>query len=150
MTNSMAPYSSVRILLVDDYEPWRKNISSELRKMSEFQIVGEVADGVEAVQRAQELKPDLILLDIGLPGLNGIEVANRLHQLVPQAKILFLSENHDAEVVRAALSDGARGYVVKVDTGSELLPAITAILRGERYVSCGIRGAFPVQQETGF
>jgi DNA-binding NarL/FixJ family response regulator len=121
----MAPYSSVRILLVDDYEPWRKNISSELRKMSEFQIVGEVTDGVEAVQRAQELKPDLILLDIGLPGLNGIEVANRLHQLVPQAKILFLTENHDAEVVRAALSDGARGYVVKVDSGSELLPAIT-------------------------
>jgi DNA-binding NarL/FixJ family response regulator len=92
-----------------------------------------------AVQKAQELNPDLILLDIGLPNLNGIEAQSRLCRLVPGAKVLFLSQNNDAELLRAALSNGARGYVLKVDAGRELLNAIKATLRGERFVSSGIK-----------
>jgi DNA-binding NarL/FixJ family response regulator len=110
-----------------------------LKTSLELHVVGEASDGLEAVQKAQELNPDLILLDIGLPNLNGIEAQSRLCRLVPGAKVLFLSQNNDAELVRAALSNGARGYVLKVDAGRELLNAIKAILRGERFVSSGIK-----------
>jgi DNA-binding NarL/FixJ family response regulator len=102
-------------------------------------VIGEASDGLEAVQKAETLKPDLILLDIGLPYLNGIETENRLCRLVPSAKVLFLTQNNDADIVWAALSNGALGYVLKTDAGSELLPAIKAILRGEKFVSSGVR-----------
>jgi two-component system NarL family response regulator len=125
---------------VDDNEPWRQHIRSILKARLELQVVGEASDGFVAVQSAEELKPDLILLDIGLPSLNGIEVANRLSHLLPAPRILFLSANHDADVVRVALNDRARGYVLKADAGSELLPAIEAILRGQKYVSTGVKG----------
>ena len=133
--------SQIRILVVDDSEGWREFICSVLKCWPEFQVVGEAADGLEAVQRAEELEPDSIVLDIGLPKLNGIEAENQLCELVPSAKVLFLSQNRDADVVRAALSNGAQGYVLKSNTGSELLPAIKAILRGEKFVSSGIRRA---------
>ena len=77
---------SVRILVVDDYEPWRRVISRTLEKQPELQIIGEVTDGLEAVQKGEELRPDLVLLDIGLPHLDGIEAARRLRRLSPQSK----------------------------------------------------------------
>ncbi len=126
------PSSGVRILVVDDNELWRRQIRSILSKQEEFEVVGEAADGLEAIQKANALKPDLILLDIGIPGVNGIEVAKRL---CPCAKVLFLSQNNDPDVVQAALSIGARGYILKTDAGGELLPAIAAVFRGESYVS---------------
>lgn len=131
---------AVRIFVVDDNEPWRRQICSTLKKREEFELVGEAADGLEAIAKAQALKPDLILLDIGLPGLNGIEVAKRLCQGSACVKVLFLTQNNDPDVVEAALSNGAHGYILKRDAGSELLPAIGAILRGENYVSSRIRG----------
>jgi DNA-binding NarL/FixJ family response regulator len=127
-----------RILLVDDYEPWRRSVVSILKRHDELQIIGEAADGLEAVQKAEALNPDLILLDISLPTLSGIEAASRISHLVPGSKILFVSSNTDAELVRVALSNGAQGYVLKADAGSELLPAIKAVLQGKRYVSRGI------------
>ncbi|HET6178781.1 MAG TPA: response regulator transcription factor [Candidatus Sulfotelmatobacter sp.] len=131
--------SAIRVLVVEDFEPFRQFIASELAKMPDLQVVGEASDGLEAVEKAQELRPDLILLDIGLPGLSGIEVEKRLCRLVPSARILFLSQNNDAELVRAVLGNGARGYVLKVNAGKELLLAIKVILRGEKFVSSGIR-----------
>ena len=92
------------------------------------EIVGEAGDGLEAVQKAQELKPDLILLDIGLPSLNGIEVAKRIRQVAPNAGIIFLTLNSDKEMVRAALNTGAQGYVLKTDAGRDLLPALARFL----------------------
>ena len=131
----------IRILVVDDHEAWREFICSVLESWPEFQVVGEASDGFEAVCKAQELKPDLIVLDIGLPKLNGIEAEHQLCELVPSAKVLFLTQLTNSDIVRAALSNGAQGYVLKSDTGRELLPAIKAILRGEKFVSSGIKWA---------
>ncbi len=128
-----------RILVVDDFEPWRQHVCSMLKTRPELKVVGEASDGREAVRIAEELKPDLILLDIGLPHLNGIDVAHQLCQTVPRAKILFLTQNNDAGLVRAVLSNGVQGYVLKAGAGSDLLPAIKAVLQGEKFVSSGIR-----------
>ena len=132
--------TSFRILVVDDYEPWRQQVCSILQTRPELRVVAEAADGLEAVQKAQELQPDLILLDIGLPSLNGVEAANRIRQVTPDAGIIFLTQNSDRDVVRAALSTGARGYVLKTDAGNELLTAVAGVLGGDDFVSSGIEG----------
>src|SRR6267142_2509374 len=124
--------SQISVIVAEDYEPFRRFLCSTLAKDSALQVVAEVHDGLEAVRRAEELRPDLILLDIGLPTLNGIEVARRIRELVPESKILFVSQESSADVVQAALAAGARGYVVKTDAGSELLIAVKVVLRGER------------------
>ena len=126
--------ASVRILIVEDHEQFRRFIYSTLEKAPELQVVDIVSDGLAAVQKAEELQPDLILLDIGLPKLNGIEAARRIRRLSPETKILFLSQESSADVVREALGTGASGYVVKSDAGSELLEAVSAVLRGEQFV----------------
>jgi DNA-binding NarL/FixJ family response regulator len=113
--------------VVDDYAPWRLFVSSALQKRPELEIVGEVSDGLEAVETAEELQPDLVLLDIGLPALNGIETARRLREVSPKSKILFVSQESSADVVHAALSTGAQGYVVKAGA-SDLLAALNAVL----------------------
>src|SRR5262249_44716660 len=129
------PSASHRVLVVDDFRPWREFVRSFLAEYAQFQIVGEGRDGVEAVMKARELTPDLILLDIGLPKLNGIEAASQIHSANADAKIIFVSENNSPEILAAALNNGARGYVRKADARSELLPAIETVLRGERFVS---------------
>ena len=129
--------SSRSVLVVDDYEPFRRFICSTLRNRTELQVICEASDGLEAVKKAEELQPDLILLDIGLPTLNGIEAAHRISRLAPAAKILFVSMNNDTDVVTAALSNGAKGYVRKENAQTDLLPAIEAVLRGDRFVSKG-------------
>jgi DNA-binding NarL/FixJ family response regulator len=95
--------------VVDDHEPFRNFVCSTLQVRSELQVVGEASDGLEAVQKAKELQPDLICLDIGMPTLNGIEAAHRISKLVPAAKILFISQDSDPEVIAAALGNGAKG-----------------------------------------
>jgi DNA-binding NarL/FixJ family response regulator len=135
---SMSP--SVRILLVDDYKDWRNQVRSLLRKRPEWQIICEVSDGLEAVQKAEELYPDLILLDIGLPNVDGIEAARRIRQLSPNFKIIFLSMESSLDIVQVALSTGAEGYVRKSDVHGDLLPAIDAVLRGEQFLSNSLKG----------
>src|ERR1700676_299756 len=104
---------SMRVLVVEDFAPFRQFVTSTLGKAPDVDVICEVSDGLEAVQKAVELKPDLILLDIGLPKLNGIETARRIRKLVPESKILFLSQESSPDVVEAALSTGAQGYVCK-------------------------------------
>ena len=131
---------SIRILIADDYEGWRRQARLLLQARPEWQVIAEASDGSEAVHEAEELKPDLILLDIGLPKLNGIEAARRIRQLSPSPQIVFLSQNNDRDIVRAALSTGALGYVHKTDAQSELLPAVDAVLRGKQFVSSSLKG----------
>jgi len=121
--------------VVDDYEPFRRFVCSALKKKSAFRIVGEASDGLEAVRRAEQLKPDLILLDIGLPTLNGIEVARRIRTAAPESKIIFVSQEYSAEIVQVALGLGAWGYVLKTKAVSDLLSAIEALQLGEHFVS---------------
>ncbi len=123
-----------RVLLVEDSEPFRKFICSTLSLRPELQIVDQVSDGLQAVRRAEELQPDLIVLDIGLPSLNGIEAARRIQKLSPKSKILFVSQESSVDVVREALGTGASGYVVKTDAGRELLAGVRAALRDELFV----------------
>jgi len=130
--------SSVRVLVVDDFEPFRRFICSTLGKRLELQIVGEACDGLEAVRKAAELHPDLIVLDIGLPSLNGIEAARRIRKVSPESKILFMSLESSADVVQEALALGSLGYVVKAHAGSELLEAVKAVLEGRQFLSSGL------------
>jgi DNA-binding NarL/FixJ family response regulator len=132
----------IRILVVDDYETWRRFFSSTLQEQSEYQVIAQVSDGLEAVQQAEQLQPDLILLDIGLPTLNGIEAARRIREVSPASKILFVSENRSLDIVEEALSTGAGGYVVKSDAASELLPAVRAVLAGNRLIGASLAHDF--------
>jgi len=125
----------VRVLVVDDFEPFRRFVCSLLSKATGWWVIGEVSDGLEAVQKAEELQPELILLDIGLPNLNGLEAANRIHRVAPSSKIVFVTQENSFDVVRAALSNGAMGYVLKSDAGSELLEALETVLRGGQFIS---------------
>jgi DNA-binding NarL/FixJ family response regulator len=126
--------SSSRVLVVEDSEPFRRFFCSTLRERPELQLVGEVIDGIEAVERAEQVRPDLIVLDIGLPSLNGIEAARQIRKVSPNSKILFVSQESSTDVIEEALGTGARGYVVKTDAGSELLEAVDTVLRGGQFV----------------
>jgi DNA-binding NarL/FixJ family response regulator len=108
-----------------------------LERRAEFQSI-EAADGWEAVEKAEEMQPDLILLDINLPKLHGFEVAKRLPRLAPHARLLFLSQESSLDIVREASRLGAHGYIHKVSAATDLLPAIDAVLAGRRFVSCGV------------
>jgi DNA-binding NarL/FixJ family response regulator len=114
-----------------------------LERRPELRVIGQASDGLEAIQKAEELLPDLILLDIGLPNLNGFEVARRLSKLAPDAKILFLSQESSSDVVAEALRSGALGYVHKSRAQSELLPAIDAVLERRQFVSSGLEDYKP-------
>ena len=130
--------SPIRVLVVEDFEPFRAFTTSALAQYPDLQIIGELSDGLEAVSRAAELQPDLILLDVGLPSLNGIAAARRIREHSPQSRILFVSGDYSPDIVEQALSTGASGYVVKSDAGRELLLAVAAVLQGRRYLSSSL------------
>jgi DNA-binding NarL/FixJ family response regulator len=113
--------------VVEDFEQFRRFVVSTLQRWAKLHII-EASNGLEALQKAVEHRPHLTLLDIGLPGLNGIEVARRLRKLVVPPKIIFVSQESSPEVVREALNVGALGYVHKQRASSDLLPAVEAAL----------------------
>jgi DNA-binding NarL/FixJ family response regulator len=127
--------SFVRILVVDDFAPWCRFVIEKLTENPNLRIVGVVSDGLEAVLKAEELQPDLILLDIGLPKVTGIEAARQIRKVAPKSKILFVSQELDRDVAHAALSEGAHGYVLKSDANNELFAAVEAVMQGEKFVS---------------
>jgi DNA-binding NarL/FixJ family response regulator len=131
--------------VVEDWDPFRRFIRSTLGKRPELQIVGEFSDGLEAVQKAEELQPDLILLDIGLPTLNGMDAARRIRKVARQSKILFVSQESSPDVAQEALALGALGYVVKARAGRELLAAVEAVTQGKLFVSGGLTGRVPAE-----
>jgi DNA-binding NarL/FixJ family response regulator len=129
----------VTILVVDDFEPFRRFVCPILEREAGLRIIGEASDGLKAVQKIEELQPDLILLDIGLPGLNGMEVARRASKLAPNARILFVSQESSFDVVQEALGLGALGYVHKQHGASELLDAVKTVLAGRQFVSSSVK-----------
>jgi DNA-binding NarL/FixJ family response regulator len=130
--------SPIRVLVVDDFEPWRRFLFSRLQKQPELVIICEASDGMEAVQKAEELQPDLILLDIGLPKLNGLEAARRIREIAPQSKILFVSQESSSDVVQEALSVGAKGYVVKSNAEHDLLAAVNQVIADKQSARHGL------------
>ena len=130
----------VRVLVVDDFKPWLDYLKSMFEHKAGMIVVGTALDGCEAVSQAQALQPDLILMDISLPRLNGIEATREIIRLLPDAKIIFVSQHKDPAVVQAAISSGGHGYVVKLDAGNELRSAIESVVKGQRYFSRGLLG----------
>jgi DNA-binding NarL/FixJ family response regulator len=131
--------SLIPVLVVDDNEPFRLFVRATLGTKPELEIISEVSDGLEAVQKAVELQPALIVLDIGLPGLNGIEAARRIRKLSPKSTILFLSQESAPEIVQEALCLGALGFVIKAHAARDLLIAVEAVLRNEQFVSSALK-----------
>jgi DNA-binding NarL/FixJ family response regulator len=125
----------LRILVADDCAPWTTYVISKLKENPRFHLVGLASDGLEAVLKATELQPDLILMDINLPRLSGIEATRKICKLPVPPKILFISQNRDRDVVRAAFSAGGIGYLVKLDAERELFSAVEAVMCGKRFVS---------------
>ncbi|HWY53896.1 MAG TPA: response regulator transcription factor [Terriglobales bacterium] len=130
--------SLMRVLVVEDFAPFCQFVRSTLAERPDVQVIGEVADGLEAVQKAELLEPNLVLLDIGLPTLNGIEAARQISKLAPKSKIIFVSQESSREVVQEALNVGAWGYVVKTKAAIDLLAAVDAVFEGKRFVSVGL------------
>ena len=116
--------NSLRILVADDFVEWRLRVRSMLHSRPQLQIVGEACNGLQAVQRAAELHPDIVLMDIGMPVLNGIEAAKRIWQESPDSRIIFVTANSDSDIRSLALASGADGYLLKANAKRELLPAL--------------------------
>jgi DNA-binding NarL/FixJ family response regulator len=127
----------LKILVVEDYAPFRRFICSALNQRPEFRVV-EAADGLEGVQKAEALQPDFILLDLNLPTLHGFEAARRIRRFAPEARLLFVSQESSADVVRESFRVGGDGYVQKMRAAIDLLPAIDAVGRGQHFVSSGL------------
>ena len=131
----MSQVAPVRVLVVEDFVPFRQFILSTLAAKPDIKVVGEVSNGFAAVNKSLELQPDLILLDIGLPGLDGINAARQIRNLAPDSKVIFLTQESSADIVQEALRVGARGYVLKIKAASELPRALEAVLLGKTFVS---------------
>lgn len=125
----------IRILVVDDFEPFRRFVCSALQQRPGFLVIGEAVDGLQAIQRTEELQPDLIVLDIGMPRMNGIEAGRRIRKICPKAKIIFVSQDSSTEVVREAFQLGGRGYLAKSDLANDLLSGIDAVFEGKEFLS---------------
>lgn len=134
-----------RILLVDDHGQFRQLARSFLDRGDDFEVIAEAKDGLEAVRVSNELNPDVIVLDIGLPGLNGFEVAKRIAHLAPRSKILFFSQESSVDLVKRSFEVGGCGYVVKSDAATDLLPAVHAVLRGSKFLGNRFSDALLVQ-----
>lgn len=118
-----------RLLLVDDSAPWRLVERSILEAIPGFRVIGEANDGLEAIGKSSKLNPDVVLLDIGMPLLNGIEAAKRIRKDSPSSRIVFVTQDNDADIRNAALATGAEGYLLKANAVRELVPAVKAALR---------------------
>jgi len=123
------------VLLAEDFAPFRAFIRSLLDDTTNFQVVAEVSDGLNAIDKSRHLQPDFVLLDIGLPRLNGLQAAKHIRSLVPSAKIVFLTQETDSDSVNEARRLGASGYVCKLHAAEKLLEALEAVLEGYPFIT---------------
>jgi DNA-binding NarL/FixJ family response regulator len=131
----------IRILLADDHALVRHGFRMILAAQPDMEIAGEAGNGREAVELAQKLKPDVVVMDVTMPELNGIEATRRLIELSPRSRVLALSMHKDAVYVREILRAGARGYLLKDSADADLLAAVRAVAKGEGYLSPGVSDA---------
>jgi len=131
---------SLRILVVDDHEIFRTQVCALLESQPGFEVICEAGDGLEAVRHAQELQPDIVVLDITMPVLGGIEAAVRIRRVAPKAQIVFLSQYDSEAVARAALATGALAYVTKSSAATDLIPVVQSVSDGKEFVSKLTRG----------
>jgi DNA-binding NarL/FixJ family response regulator len=127
-----------RVLVVEDYKPFREVLCALVQRRTDVVIVGEATDGLHAIQQADALRPDVVMLDIGLPRLNGIEAAARIRTAVPNAKLMFVTNEPSLEVVQEAFNMGAHGYVYKPRAQRDVCKVLDAILGGAQFVSGGL------------
>lgn len=127
--------SVTRILIVDDFEPWQHLVLWVLEPQTDLQVISTAVDGPEAVRKAEELKPDLILMDLGLPGMNGLEATRQIRIASPGSKVIFLTDHNEPDIVQAAFAAGASGFVLKSEFRADLVPAVRAVLLGQRFIS---------------
>jgi DNA-binding NarL/FixJ family response regulator len=125
----------IRILIADDHEIVRRGLRTLLEAEAGCVVVGEAGNGPDAVERAVELKPDVALLDVDMPGLNGMEATRRIREALPQTEVLVLSVHDSEHVARQMIACGARGYLVKSDAGTDLIAALEAVVRRKPFVS---------------
>jgi DNA-binding NarL/FixJ family response regulator len=130
---AVVQFERVRILIVDDCDPWRRAVSFLLTDSDNIQIVGESSDGLDAVHQAEQLRPDVVLLDIELPKLNGLSAARSIRKVCPDTRILFLSSYQGVKMMQEALRVGD-GFVVKADAPRDLLPILQAVIRKEPFL----------------
>ena len=123
--------SPLRVMIVDDHRVVREGLQMALEIEEDIEVVGEAGEGREAVEKAQKLKPDLILMDVMMPGMNGIDACQEIRELLPETRVVMLTASGDRESVTAALVAGAQGYVLKAAGRDELLQAMRAVGRGE-------------------
>ena len=128
----------IRILIVDDHPIVRQGLRTLLERQSDWQVVGEASDGVEALDKAHSLQPDVMVLDITMPRMHGLEVCRLLRQRTPGLEILFVTQHDSPHMMRAALDAGARGYVVKSNVARDLLAAVEAV--SQHRVFTGLTG----------
>lgn len=124
--------AGIRILVIDDFEPWRISVRSILKRNPWLRVIDEGRDGIEAIEKAATLRPDVVLLDIGMPRLNGIGAARKIRQACPASKIIFLTQEDSSDVRSAALDTGAAAYVLKSTAASQLLPTIEKAMLPEQ------------------
>ncbi len=122
-----------RIFVADDHEVVRRGLCALLQAQPDWEICGEAADGREALEKAQKLKPDVVILDIGMPSLNGLEATRQILKLNPQTRILILTLHDSDQVVREVLNAGARGFLLKSDAARDLVAAVEALRRDKTY-----------------
>lgn len=121
----------IQVLIVDDHEVVRKSLKAMLAKEPDIQVIGTAVDGREAIQAAQNLNPDVIVMDLSMPGLDGVRAAGEIQALGLSARIIILSMHQNSALVQQARKNGAAGYIMKQQANSELVPAIRAAFEGE-------------------
>ncbi len=127
--------------MVDDFPDWRRWIVEKLSENPALQVIGVAVDGLEAVQKSEELRPDLVLLDIGMPRLDGISCAPEIRKVSAKSKILFLTQEMDPQVAKSCFEAGGDGFVVKSSARLDLFPAILAVMLGDKFISPKVCGS---------